>query len=355
MTIEWLAGNRIRGTTAERPNASLPSGSVGGWKEVGRTTVASNGDSLDVSSLTDKRYYMVLLDHQASGSSQPNGRFNSDSGSNYCYRFDNDGSNGTGVNKTNMKTANGWNTSEYGVWYISNLAGKQKASFYQCSTDRGSGAGTAPSRSMTANMWTNTSNAINAINFQQGGGGGSFKAGSECVVLGYDPADTHTDNFWQELDSVTLTDSSDNLDSNTFDAKKYLWVQMYLRWNGTASDARINFNDDTGNNYARRYSQNGGADNTQINQSYFDAVASTVSHSMLVNMFIVNVSSREKFIICDSAGQMSSGASNAPDRRVQQAGKWANTSAQITSIDVFTEVTASTFNAGSTLKVWGSD
>jgi hypothetical protein len=31
MTIEWLAGNRIRGTTAERPSASLQSPSVGGW------------------------------------------------------------------------------------------------------------------------------------------------------------------------------------------------------------------------------------------------------------------------------------------------------------------------------------
>ena len=35
--VEWLAGNRIRGTTAERPNFGLPSGSVGGWVELGRT------------------------------------------------------------------------------------------------------------------------------------------------------------------------------------------------------------------------------------------------------------------------------------------------------------------------------
>jgi hypothetical protein len=35
MTIEWLAGNRLRGTTAERPSASLQSPSVGGWVEIG--------------------------------------------------------------------------------------------------------------------------------------------------------------------------------------------------------------------------------------------------------------------------------------------------------------------------------
>ena len=28
---------------------------------------------------------------------------------------------------------------------------------------------------------------------------GSFDSGNEVVVLGWDPADTHTDNFWEEL------------------------------------------------------------------------------------------------------------------------------------------------------------
>ena len=46
MAIEWLAGNRLRGTTAERPSGDvLTSPTVGGWKEVGRTTLASTGDS----------------------------------------------------------------------------------------------------------------------------------------------------------------------------------------------------------------------------------------------------------------------------------------------------------------------
>ena len=43
--VEWLAGNRIRGTSAEKPALALQSPSVGGWKELGRTTLGRKGDS----------------------------------------------------------------------------------------------------------------------------------------------------------------------------------------------------------------------------------------------------------------------------------------------------------------------
>ena len=61
--VEWLAGNRIRGTNAERTSTtgfnSIPA-VAGGWVELGRTTLGSAGDDITVSSLADKRYYMIL-------------------------------------------------------------------------------------------------------------------------------------------------------------------------------------------------------------------------------------------------------------------------------------------------------
>jgi hypothetical protein len=42
-------------------------GGVGGWVELGRTTLGSAGDTITVSSLADKRYYMVLMMQQGSG------------------------------------------------------------------------------------------------------------------------------------------------------------------------------------------------------------------------------------------------------------------------------------------------
>ena len=58
--VEWLAGNRIRGTSAERTTYSWIYQDVGGWKEVGRTTLGSAGTTIDVSSLPDKRYLMMV-------------------------------------------------------------------------------------------------------------------------------------------------------------------------------------------------------------------------------------------------------------------------------------------------------
>ena len=63
MAIEWLAGNRLRGTTAERPALGLPSGSVGGWVELGRTTFGGGAKTYEVASLANKRYLMVLVNN----------------------------------------------------------------------------------------------------------------------------------------------------------------------------------------------------------------------------------------------------------------------------------------------------
>ena len=68
-------------------------------------------------------------------------------------------------------------------------------------------------------------------------------------------------------------------------------------------------------------------------------------------MEIFNVANQEKFIITHNI-RGSTGAGNAPSRG-EHVGKWANTSAQITQIDVLS--VSSTFAAGSTFTVWGAD
>lgn len=355
MSFPFLQPYTGLGNSLQTAQAAGGAGGVGGWVELARTTVGTTGDPLDVSSIPDKRYYMVLLDHQASGSSQPDCHFNSDTGSNYSYRFQNDGSDGTGVNKTNMKVSNGWNTSEYGVWYISNLATKEKLSYYACSTDRGSGAGNVPSRSFTFNKWANTSNAINSINFTQGSSG-DFAAGSECVVLGWDPADTHTTNFWEELASVELGSAGDNVGSGTISGKRYLWIQVFLKASGTYN-TRFRVNSDAGSNYAVRWSDNGTAESTNTSETAFypivDGATTNITTNSFMNMFIVNVASREKFIMWDGIVQNTAGAGNAP-ARVRGVAKWANTSSQITDIDIDNTSTGD-YDTGSIIKVWGAD
>jgi hypothetical protein len=166
MTIEWLAGNRLRGTTAERPNLGLPSGSVGGWVEVGRTTLGAAGSTIDVTSLPDKRYYMVLSDIFATGGSIDfTLRFNGDSGSNYAYRKSEDGAaDGTSTSKVFMLPGDSNNANGmFSVGYTSNLSSKEKLFISNTVHGLSPGAGTAPKRVELVGKHVQTSNPISSM------------------------------------------------------------------------------------------------------------------------------------------------------------------------------------------------
>ena len=354
--VEWLAGNRIRGTTAERPALGLPSGSVGGWVEVGRTTLGSAGDTIDVSSLANKRYYMVLGDKQSSGTSDFNwrvGNGSADSGNNYARRqSSNGGSDTTNTSYSRMFADNGGaSTPSFQVGYFANLSGKEKLNITHSVSQSTAGAGNAPTRRESVNKWANTSNPIDVI---QGVNveGGDFASGSEVVVLGWDPDDTHTTNFWEQLASVELSSSGDTLSSGTITAKKYLWVQSFTKGTGGATRSSYTMNSDGGNNYGYRYSVDGATDATGAGQAnlYFN---SNTTGNTLTNSFIINNSANEKLVISHTVKATSTGASTAPSRE-ENVGKWANTSSQITSIQMLNSG-AGSFDTGSFIKVWGSN
>jgi hypothetical protein len=210
------------------------------------------------------------------------------------------------------------------------------------------------------NKWANTSNQITTVNMMhvQSGGSYNFTADSEVVVLGCDndEADTGT-NFWQELASVELSSSSNTISSGTFAAKKYLMVVFY--GNDVASGSatpRIRFNSDTGNNYADRTSNNGATDSTSTSQSFAFISESDIDDGTLITFNIVNKSDKEKLLIGSGTRISSTGASNIPSR-FEFSGKWANTSAQITSIDILAHHSVSSykFNTGTYMKVYGAD
>ena len=355
MTIEWLAGNRLRGTTAERPEYGLPSGSVGGWVELARTTLGSAGDTIDVSSLPDKRYYMVLTNILQNGDYNFRTRMNGDSGSNYSYRESANGASDTTSTSTDLInfTAASNTTDCFNVGYAANLSSKEKLWQSWLANVRTAGAGTAPYRGETVGKHAQTSNPISQFNIFNNYGSNKFASGSECVVLGWDPADTHTTNFWEELASVENSGVTDNLSSGTFTAKKYLWVQFYLKPSGNNTQRNLTFNNDTGTNYARRNSNAGGSDSTSTSQANINLADSSGAEYGFYNMFIINNSSNEKLGILHSNVALATGASNAPWRQ-EYAFKWANTSSQITEIDL-TNTAGGVDYSISGMKVWGSD
>ena len=189
---------------------------------------------------------------------------------------------------------------------------------------------------------------------------GDYASGSECVVLGYDPDDTEGTSVWEELASVDLSGgAAANLSSGTFTAKKYLMFELVITETGTQTWG-LQFNSDTGfqgtqSSYAIRYSGNGTSDGDS--GSTWKAIGnySGFGDPMYVHGFIINKSDEEKLIIAESNEGSSAGAGNAPGR-AEWVGKWANTSAQITSINIQKESSShGDFATNTSMKVWGFD
>ncbi len=344
--MSYLDSKRIVGTNADRIGTDAISG---GWVELARTTLGSAGDTIDVSSLADKRYYMVLSNLDNSGTVNNYTRLNSDSGSNYTRRrSENGGSDATAVNQTIMGYFGNGDSGDlqFGVSYFTNLSSKEKLMQQWGVAQSTAGAGNAPDRMEGVGKHVQTSNPISTITNVNLSA--NLNSGSEVVVLGWDPDDTHTTNFWEELASIDTTTSSD-MDTGTFTAKKYLWVQLFIEASGgIIYDAR--FNGDSGSNYAYRKSTNGGADGTTTSDSVMFSNHGFGSHPHFENWFIINNASNEKLVIVNSMSQGSAGAGNAPNRQ-EKVGKWANTSDQITQITI----NNGGISARYVCKVWGSN
>ena len=361
----FLTGSNLSVLGSElTPTATIPAipalvkslSGTGGWKELARTTLGSTADEITVSSLPDKRYYMYLLDCQSSGGVANQFRLGSgsvDTGSNYAIRRStNGGTDATHVNATYCNfTWNDGSENSFSIGSISNLASKEKLFTAQCVRGSTAGAGTAPARSEGVGKWTNTSNPLDTVNTYNIDTG-DFASGAELVVLGWDPADTHTTNFWEELASVELGGTASEISSGTITAKKYLWVQVFIIANASVND-KIRFNNDTASNYAVRYSSNGASDATATSQDNLNPSFNTSATNKFLNYFIINNSATEKLLTGHIVNDGGAGSANDPDR-VEFVGKWANTSAQITEVDIY-EDGGGSFDTGTIMKVWGSD
>ena len=351
--MSFLDSKRIVGTNTQRTGADAISG---GWKEVGRTTLGSSGDTISVGSLSDKRYYMVLGDIKPSGNVYTRTWLNGDTGTNYSTRYSGNGDADATITSTNDTVTNkGTDTTPYfTVQYFANLSSKEKLWINHSAEQQTAGAGTAPERMESVNKWSNTSNPISTIQ-QTNEASGDLASDTELVVLGYDPDDTHTDNFWEELASVELTSAGDSISSGTFTAKKYLWIQGYVKASG-AIQGKIRVGNgtiDTGSNYADRNSVDGGSDGTNTSGTAIGVGGGGSTGGEFFNCFIINNASNEKLFIIHSVKQNTSGAGTAP-RRKEVVGKWSNTSNQINIVE-YLQSEAGSFDTGSFIKVWGSN
>ena len=337
------------------------------WAKNGTpNTLGSAGDTLTISDQTSTKFNQTMTQVFHSGTytgiSYRLGNSTVDTGSNYASRFSYNGAtDGTAVSQTTMRCPPEFTNTDYNTFnvsYFSNYASKEKLQIsHSVGPTSTAGATVAPDRGEHVNKWANTSNAIDVIEvYNQFAGSGDFNTGSELVVLGYDPLDEHTNNFWEELASAN-GDGTASFDTGTFTSKKYLWIQAFIKRSSDSTNTLFRVGNstlDTGSNYAWRKSSDGGADSTGTSQS--SVVCRTgggTDNTEFYNIFIINNTSNEKLIIMHLANKNTSGAATAP-LRSEIVAKWTNTSNQIDIVG-FNSGGANTLSSTSIVKVWGAN
>ena len=95
------------------------------WKELGRTTLGSAGDTIDVSSFAAKDNIMILGHYIPSGDIAVRQQFNSDTGSNYATRYSENGgadSTGTSLDKLHLLDTSSNNNDNFIVQEFINIS-----------------------------------------------------------------------------------------------------------------------------------------------------------------------------------------------------------------------------------------
>ena len=158
---------------------------------------------------------------------------------------------------------------------------------------------------------------------------------------------------WGKAGTTTLSSSGSNMEITGMTASKFNQILCHVSGTSASTFCETLFNSDTTSSYANRASQNGGTDFTRINSTdlnMFESYSNTTG-AFLISYF-VNIATEEKLGISFSVREGTTGAGNAPARD-ENAYKWTNTSAQITSSSFTPQ--SGTVNTDSNLSVLGSD
>lgn len=161
--------------------------------------------------------------------------------------------------------------------------------------------------------------------------------------------------WWEEIGRTTLGTAGSTISVQNLTAKKYLQVRILATSTGGTVDISVRFNNDSAANYSARLSGNGGADSTSTSQTNLQIAGAFAYTNFYFWSDIANFTSAEKNMLGIRAGNFSgTGAGTAPDR-AEFAGKWANTSAQITRVDVLNLAGTGNFAIGSEVVILGHD
>ena len=140
---------------------------------------------------------------------------------------------------------------------------------------------------------------------------------------------------WYELDREKLVTDDVSITVSGLTSTPYIMIFADGETNQTNADHSYEFNgDNSGGNYAERYSFNGG-NGTQTSVNFLRPLGTTANLPFFGYNYVLNHAGEEKIVLGHAVQSQSSGSADAMTRN-QWVGKWANTSSAITTVKALT-------------------
>jgi hypothetical protein len=158
---------------------------------------------------------------------------------------------------------------------------------------------------------------------------------------------------WGKAGSTTLSSAGDLITVDSLPNNKSIMILNNVFSSGTGK-LESKLNNDSGSNYAIRYSIDGAAEVTITSAVDFENTSGGFTNGLMFHVqYLVNIPTEEKLLISQSCEIETTGAGTAPRKR-QYVGKWTNTSDAVSRYDV-PNVQSGDFTADSNSTVLGND
>ncbi len=139
--------------------------------------------------------------------------------------------------------------------------------------------------------------------------------------------------WWQEIARTTLGVAGDTITVSSIPSRRYLMIIATIFDTGGTIGCALRFNNDSGANYAQRYSDAGGADTTAVSATSLIFRSGVVAAPQILIAEISNYQTDEKVLYTRMSGANTAGAGTAP-QRVEGSAKWSNTADLINRVDL---------------------
>ena len=160
--------------------------------------------------------------------------------------------------------------------------------------------------------------------------------------------------WWEELGRASASTTTTAVSITSLPARKYLRIILVAIPTGGTLNIGVRFNNDSATNYAERGATNGSADAAAGSLNQINTKTAVDANRQFTVLDFENVATQEKLGIGFTVVRGTAGAASAPERK-EGVYKWANTSVQITRIDMVDTGGTGDIAAGSELIVLGHD